>query len=548
MALEETLYVNGRVFTADPSAPWAECVRVQGRWIRAVGSQAELGGSGDLGGSVVDLGGRVVVPGFIDAHNHFLATAEALSSVDLRYPDTSSIGDLVQTIRERAEGTAAGQWIRGFGMDYAKYPDGRPPTRWDLDKATKDHPVVAYHVSGHYALVNTAALALRGIGDNVVDPPGGAFLRDAGGRPTGLCLDAATNLILPVAVDIGSHGPNFHTEAALADLVSLLDQAGPAYYAAGLTTVCDPQVTRRELAAYRGALASGQLRLRVACMPLSHQLPELRSLGLAGPFGGEQLTIAGMKFYADGSLIGGTAAFYEPYGEHGEFTGSTYWSAEQLATLLRDGHEAGWQVGVHAQGDRAIQMALDGIAAALRARPDSDARPRIEHAGYPTPEQVTQMRDLGVITVNQPSYLYDSGDEFLTRLGGRANRLQPLREELDAGMHVVLSSDAFVASYKPLDTITAAVLRKTREGRSIGGDQALTVTEAVLAHTIEAARSIRMEDLVGSIESGKLADFVVLDGDPFSATVDSLQTARVRTTIQGGRCVWAAAEAGGAAA
>ncbi|HVA08096.1 MAG TPA: amidohydrolase family protein, partial [Acidimicrobiales bacterium] len=345
---------------------------------------------------------------------------------------------------------------------------------------------------------------------------------------------------------IGSHGPNFHTEAALADLVSLLDEAGPAYFAAGLTTICDPQVTRRELTAYRAALASGQLHLRVACMPLSHQLAELRSIGLAGPFGGERLTLAGMKFYADGSLIGGTAAFSEPYGEHGEFTGSTYWSAEQLAALLRDGHEAGWQVGIHAQGDRAIQMSLDGIAAALRVRPDSDARPRIEHAGYPTPQQVREMRDLGVITVNQPSYLYDSGDDFLARLGTRAHRLQPLREELDAGIRVVLSSDAFVASYKPLDTIAAAVLRRTRDGQAIGEAQALTVSEAVMAHTIDAARAIRMEDLVGSIEPGKLADFVILDGDPFSPAADALTTARIRTTIQGGNRVWDAAQIQGA--
>ena len=143
--------------------------------------------------------------------------------------------------------------------------------------------MIVYHVSGHYALVNSAALAHRGIGENAANPPGGEFVRDGEGRLTGLCLDAATSRILPVAVDVGSHGPNFHTEADLADLVGLLDQAGRAYQAAGLTTVCDPQVTSRELRAYRAALAEDVLRVRVACMPLSHGLADFRALGLRRP-------------------------------------------------------------------------------------------------------------------------------------------------------------------------------------------------------------------------------------------------------------------------
>jgi predicted amidohydrolase YtcJ len=542
--VKETLYVGGRVFTGDPASSWGDCIAVRGRWIRAAGSERDLDVPRGPGTEVVDLGGRVVVPGFIDAHNHYLATAEALASVDLRYPGVASVADLVDAIAVRAGGTPAGRWIRGFGMDYAKYPDPHYPTRWDLDRATRDHPVIAYHVSGHYALVNSAALAHRGIDDNVADPAGGEFVRDSGGRLTGLCLDAATSLILPVAVDVGSHGPNFHTEAPLDDLVGQLDTGGRAYHAAGLTTVCDPQVTSRELRAYRAALAAGALHVRVVCMPLSHSLADYRAIGLAGPFGSEHLRLGGMKFYADGSLIGGTAAFYEPYGQHGEFTGSTYWSPGELASLIRDGHQAGWQVGIHAQGDRAIQMSLDAIAGALAARPAADPRPRIEHAGYPTPEQVRRMRNLDVITVNQPSYLYDSGDEFLARLGERAQRLQPLRAELDEGVRVVLSSDSFVASYRPLDTIAAAVERTTMRGVPIGAEQALTVAEAIRAHTIEAARAVLMDHLVGSLEPGKLADFAVLDGDPFASPAGALRAIGVHMTVQGGETVFHAETAG----
>jgi len=541
--MRETVYTGCRVFTGNAAAPWGQSVSVLGGRIRAVGSAGDAGTASSPDADVVDLGGRLVVPGFVDAHNHYLATAEALTSVDLRYPGVGSIDDLVDAIAKRAGETPTDCWIRGFGMDYAKYPDARP-TRWDLDRATADHPVIAYHVSGHYALVNSAALAQRGIDENAASPPGGEFVRDGDGRLTGLCLDAATNLILPVAVDVGSHGPNFHTEADLADLIGQLDQGGRAYQAAGLTTVCDPQVTSRELRAYREALAAGVLHVRVTCMPLSHGIPDFRAVGLAGPFGSDALRIGGMKFYADGSLIGGTAAFNEPYGEHGEFRGSLYWPPGELSSLVREGHEAGWQIGIHAQGDRAIQMSLDAIGGALGTHPRDDARPRIEHAGYPTPDQIRQMRDLGVITINQPSYLYDSGDEFIVRLGDRAHRLQPIRAELDDGVRVVLSSDAFVASYRPLDTIVAAVERRTMAGTPIGADQALTAAEAILAHTIEAARAVRMDDLVGSIEPGKLADFVVLDGDPFAADRGGLRAVGVHRTVQGGRTVWPAEAAG----
>jgi predicted amidohydrolase YtcJ len=342
------------------------------------------------------------------------------------------------------------------------------------------------------------------------------------------------NLVLPVVVDIGSHGPNFHTEAPLEELVDAVDRAGSAFLAAGLTTVCDAQVSRRELLAYRAAADAGRLRLRTVCMPLSHQLDEYLSIGLAGPFGDGLLRLGAMKFYADGSLIGGTAAFEEPYGDQGRSGGSLYRQPEELRELIARAHAGGWQVGVHAQGDRAISIALDAIEAAVSAEP-RDHRHRLEHAGYPTGALIRRIARLGVITVNQPRYLYDSGDEFLVRLGARAHGLQPLREELTEGVRVVLSSDSDVTSYRPLTQIASAIARRTRNGASIGPDQALTLEEALLAYTSDAAFALRLEDEVGSLEPGKSADLAVIDGDLESTPPDELASLGTWKTFLGGR-------------
>jgi len=537
MSADESLLLihGGKVFTASGGEPWAEALVIRGSRIEGVGAREELV-SRFPSARRLDVEGRTVLPGLIDAHNHFLATGESLASVDLRHPGAASIPDVVRLLAEIVDQTPAGAWITGFGFDDAKYE--RPLTRWDLDEVSTQHPIRVHHVSGHHVFVNSRALEARGVTDDTSDPQGGRLVRGADGRLTGQCLDAAMNLILPVEVDIGSHGPNFHTVMSIDESIADVERAGRAFLEVGLTTVCDAQVTRRELVAYREARDQGRLPVRTVCMPLSHQLDELIAVGLAGPFGDDHLSIGAMKFYADGSLIGGTACFTEPYGERGEFAGSMYWSPDELEEMIVAAHVAGWQVGVHVQGDRAMEAVLEALETAVRRGP-RDHRHRLEHAGYPTPELLERIAHLGAITINQPNYLHDSGDEFLARLGDRAQRLLPLRDEIRAGITVVLSSDSDVTSYRPLDTIRSAIERKTRSGASIGPDQALTLEEALRAHTISAAYALRMEDRIGSIEPGKLADVVVVDGDLTDASVDDLSSLDVWLTLLDGRVSYA---------
>jgi predicted amidohydrolase YtcJ len=315
-----------------------------------------------------------------------------------------------------------------------------------------------------------------------------------------------------------------------------IDRGSRAALAAGITSVVDAQATRRELDGYRTARARGLLGVRVTLMPISSQLDEYTSLGLAGPFGDDRVAIGPMKFYADGALTGGTAAFTTPYGKDGEFTGSLYWSSERdfRAAIVR-AHALGWQVGVHAQGDRAIDRVLDAYAAALEAHPRADHRHRIEHAGGPRPDQVARMAELGVMVVGQPRYFWDAGDAWLGALDAeRVHRLQPYRELIDAGVRFALSSDAPVASHRPLDTIASAVLRTTVSGAVVGPAQALTVEEAVRACTVDAAASFFADDRLGTLDVGRLADVVVLDRDLFATPHEALATVGVDLTLVAG--------------
>ena len=348
--------VNGRVFTARPgelSFPGA--VAIVGDRIVAIGDDHAALAAAPPDSRRIDVAGRSIVPGFVDAHHHLAFTGAELAAVDVRYPGVASIADLVGRIAEAAERTPDGRWIRAVGMNPEMFVDGRLPTRWDLDEATRVHPVLVQHMSGHHALANSLGLEQRGLSDDVDDPEGGRLVRDERGRLTGYCLDAAQQLVVPPAVDIGHHGPGFHDDAPLEEIVADIDRGSRAALAAGITSVVDAQVTRRELDGYRTARARGLLGVRMTLMPISSQLDEYASLGLAGRFGDDRLAIGPMKFYADGALTGGTAAFTTPYGVDGEFTGSLYWSSEgEFRAAITRAHAMGWQIGVHAQGDRAI--------------------------------------------------------------------------------------------------------------------------------------------------------------------------------------------------
>jgi predicted amidohydrolase YtcJ len=536
---------GGTIVTADADRPRASALGMADERIVAVGDLDAVAAALPSTAERVDVAGRTIVPGFIDAHNHYLATAESFAAIPLR--DVTSIAELLVRLDAAAERTEPGRWIKGMGIEWSALEEGRLPTRDDLDGVTREHPVLLEHVSGHAVLVNSRALTMRSVAEDTRDPVGGSFDRDAGGRLTGIARDGATNLILGPSVDIGQHGPNFHVELAVEDGIHLLEAAAGRYAAAGITAVGDPQVTRRELAVYLEAVARGIAGPRIAAMPLSNQLPALESLGVVGPIGDDQLRITGLKLYTDGAITAGTAVFTEGLGP-GRATGTLYHEPPTFHELIRRAHADGWQLAIHTMGDAAHEIMLDGVEAAMRAHPRVDARHRIEHGTFPTEAQQRRIAALGMTPVTQPGSVRELGDVWSRQLGDRIHRVMPLRSMLALGIRPAISSDAFVQSYRPLDTVSAAAFRMTPSGLRVGPAEELSVEEAVLSHTIDAARALRWDDRLGSLTPGKLADVAVIDGDLLATTPERVGALEVWLTIRNGRIVHDARQAAAPAA
>lgn len=541
-------FINGEVITVDADNRICEAVLVDGDQIAAVGSNDEILGQIDDRVEVIDLDGRTLMPGFIDAHNHLTHQGAAFNTVDFGYPAVASISDLRDAVGHAAENSAPGQWIRGWGMNYEKFSDGRIPTRWDLDDLSPDNPVCIVHVSGHNVLVNSLALEMAGVDDNTPDPDGGKFVRDAQGRITGYAYDAAQQLVIPTSVDVGHHGPDIGYDLPLEELVDDIDRACKAYLKVGITSVVDPQVTTREMPGYMAARKQGKLTVKTTCMYLSNHQDAINELGITDHIGNDLLSIGPMKYYCDGALIGGTALFYadEPQHDHGckcnkrAGRGYTYWpDIEAFKEALIDTHRRGMQFGVHTQGDMAMDIVLDAIEEAHRRYPRDDTRHRIEHCHGPTREQVARIKRLGVIPVTQPGQINETGDD-LTEIYGerRAKRFCPLRDMLDEGIPAVVSTDAFVQSYKPFDAISAAVNRISLTGRDMGEAQRISVLEAIRAYTWNAAHSVYHETRKGSIEVGKLADLVVINSTLLSVPVEEIAKQEVLMTLSNGEIVY----------
>ena len=529
------LVIARAIHLLDPSATTATAMLVDRGRILATGSSAACEAAADAAGLTperVDLGDATVVPGFIDAHAHPLMYGQMMTWVDCGPEKAGSIPEIVALLQEAAATLPAGRPVRGYGYEHRNLAEQRHPTRFELDQVATDREVYLMNASGHGGVVNSFTLESSGIDRETPNPAGGEFFRDADGELTGELSDAACNILTGVhGVKVGHHGPNFHLADEPEEHLRQLDVATSRFLAGGVTAIGDAQVSRREFDMYLRLVQAGRLPLRVSMYLLSHLLDEALEMGLVGQFGNAHLSFAGIKFYADGTLGGWTAYFPDGYVGDPCRTGQLYHEPAEYAALIRRAHAAGLQTATHAQSPTAIEMVVSAIEAALAENPDDDARHRIEHCGLPTPEQIARMAIAGIRPVNQPQHYYNWGEGVEEAIGTPGERFNPLGEFERAGVPVTISSDAPVADPIPLEAIQAAVTRVTRRGHRLGPDDLrISALSALRAHTIEGAVSLGREGDLGSLEVGKLADFVVLDEDVLEADPERISRIRVLET------------------
>lgn len=535
---------GGPILTADPRSPRAEAIAIHRGRILQAGSLAEAlaaasaaASAGDSGAPVrIDLDGRVVVPGFVDPHAHPLMHGQTMSWIGCGPDRASSIPELVAVLRDALSGTPADRPLRGYGYQHRNLAEKRHPTRWELDAVSTEREVYLMNASGHGGVVNSVTLAARGITRDTPDPVGGRFGRDDSGELNGELYDAACDILTPAdGVKLGPHGPNFHLDAPAGELLDQFLAAQRQFTRRGVTTIGDAQVSKREMLVFQEAARRGALRARYSLYLLSHLLDQALDLGLQSGFGDDLLQIAGIKFYADGTLGGSTAYFPDGYASDPCHHGQLYHSPEELTELVGRAHRSGLGTATHAQSPAAIGFVLDAIAAAQAV---AGPRHRIEHAGLPTTGQVKRMAELDVRTVSQTQHYYGWGEGIVESVGPHGERYNPLGEYERFGVDYSLSSDAPVAPPDPLLSMEIAITRRTRRGAVFGGPElSITAEQAFGAITLAAARALGRDRLVGSLEAGKLADLALLDGDPLAVPVDEIHGIEVLETWLGGEPV-----------
>jgi predicted amidohydrolase YtcJ len=529
--IADLIVVNANIFTGDPLQPRAEALAVQGEIIVAIGSDEDVRRLTRPETRVIDAEGRLIVPGFNDAHVHFIAGAEELVGVDLR--PSRDEGDLAARLERYAATRPSGEWITGGYWDHEAWPGSKLPTRAAIDAVTPNHPVFVKRLDGHMALANTVAMRRAGISDEMPVPPGGAAVRDARGQLTGLFKDTAMDLVT------GAIPP--------ATLDTILQRARAALEhaaALGVTSVQDMTASATELAAYEALYEAGELTTRISSIQMYEGERRLEKAGNSGR--GDWLSSGGRKFFADGSMGASTAAFFEPYTDDPATSGLLIHDPDRLEQLIVDADAAGVQPVVHAIGDRANALVLDILERRYAARGISRRwRPRIEHAQVVRPEDRARYRALGVVVSIQPSHAIDDMRWAEARIGTeRSAMAYNVRSFVDAGAHVAFGTDWFVAPLDPMVGLYAAVTRQFRDGTPPEGwfpDERITLVQAVDCYTRGSAHAQFAEDRKGTLKRGFLADFVMLSRNIFEIPAREILETRPVLTVVGGRVVFEAA-------
>src|SRR5580693_1936193 len=511
----ELIVEDAEFVTMAGDAGPAQAMLVRDGRITAMGPASAVRAAAAPGARVARLEGATVIPGLIDAHCHVCDIGYLAAAADCSQPSAPDIPAIQARLRDAVGRTPEGSWVTGSGYVEYKLREGRHPTRADLDQAVPHRPAVVYHTSLHACVLNTAALREAGFDDQQPDPPGGAFGRDREGRLDGVIFEGPMFALFErnLRHDLARMGA--------AQAARVVEMAGQRLAAFGVTAACEADMRRDSFAAFAEADASGLLSQRIYGLVVHDQVDWLLGAGLRGRRSG-RLAAEAVKIWADGGMSSRTAAIHGSYPVPPYGSGILYFERDQLTEMVRDFDARGFQVAIHAQGDRAIETVLDAYAAVLAGTPGNPRRHRIEHGGALYPPLTARAAALGIVVASQPGFMSTLGDGFAAAFGERAAELYAFRSWRRAGITVAGSSDAPVITADPV----------------LGPAERLPAGDALDLYTTQAAFAMHREGEIGSLEPGKLADFVVLDRNPLRTDPERITDIRVLATVLDGAPVY----------
>ncbi len=528
----DKVFLNGNIYTMDLKNPRVESVATLGKIILDTGTKDEIKQLIGHGTKVIDLCGRTMIPGINDSHSHVIMYGINLTLVDLDPSKCPDVATMKRLVAERAELLGPGKWVQGWGWDETRMSDGRMPDIQDMTQACPNNPVMLTRGCVHMVLTNKMGLEMAGIGANTPDPEGGKIVRDEKGLPTGLLQDTAQDFIKKIV-------PAY----TKSELVNFIEKASKAYNSKGITSTCDASTlvsVDGENEAWYEAWKSGVMTIRNTTLMCESTASQIRSLGLGSNFGDDMLRFGCVKFFMDGSLGGATACMKNAYKSDPENYGLSYMTQKELNEKVLEIHNLGYQISIHAIGDEAIDRVVTAFENALRKNPRKDHRHRIEHNSYCTPDLLKREKDIEICISINPDFLYFFGPAHIKHIGENVKYEFAAKTALEMGIPVAIGSDCPVLVPDPCFGIYAATQRKAIDGFDLGQGECISMDQALSAYTKAGAYMTFEENIKGTIERGKLADFAVLNYDPYTLSGKDILKLDAEMTVLGGDIIYEA--------
>jgi len=524
-AAPEMILHNANIFTSNPLQGKAQAIALTNGQIMAVGSNDDVLNMANSSTKKIDIGGKTITPGFIDAHSHPASSGlRHLRSVDC---DLRSIKAIKEAIKAKADQTPPGDWVIGFKYDDTKTSEGRYITRYDLDEVTPNHPVRITHRGGHTAYVNSKALELSNINKDTPDPAGGQIVRGDNGEPTGLLKENATRLL--------TNAQSKDTAKDRQDGAKLITEMMSK---SGVTSVTDAYGSLNDLTAYRDAMNADELSARIYCMISYREIDDLISQEVKTGDGNDWVRVGGMKLTCDGSISERTARLSEAYIGRPDDFGIIVMEEEELYQNAIKAHKANFQIGIHANGDVGIANSLNVFEKIQKEHARNDPRFRLEHCTVINDDILRRMKAMNVIANPFSTYVYWHGEKMVNYGKERLESMFAVRSFIDNGITVTQTSDYPPGPYEPMMAMQSSVTRTDMSGNVWGASQKITIEEALKVGTINGAYASYEENIKGSLETGKYADLVVLDEDPTEVDQNTIVDIKIERTMVNGKWVY----------